>query len=154
MDEPLQRARSLRQNQTDTEQRIWSKLRGRRFAGFKFRRQVPLGHYIVDFVCFDRRVILELDGGQHGEQDAKNYDAERTAWLESQGFRVARIWNHEVWEDDEAVEEFLWQRLHDMVQPNANHPLTPDPSPARGEGSQNSRSWPTAGKGGRNCSQS
>jgi 2-methylaconitate isomerase len=137
MDEPLPRARSLRQNQTDSEQRIWSKLRGRRFDGFKFRRQVPLGRYIVDFVCFDRRVILELDGGQHGEQETKKYDAERTAWLESQSFRVVRIWNHEVWEDEDAVEEFLWQRLHDMAEPNAHQPLTPDPSPARGEGRLN-----------------
>jgi very-short-patch-repair endonuclease len=82
---------------TDAERLLWSVLRNRRFAHFKFRRQVPIGSFIVDFVCFDRRLILELDGGQHKRQT--QYDAERARWLEEQGYRVVRIWNHEFFQD-------------------------------------------------------
>jgi len=134
MDEQLQRARSLRHNQTDAERLLWSKLRNRRFTGFKFRRQFSLGRYIVDFVCFESRLIIELDGGQHSDEAAKNYDAERTAWLEGQGFRVVRFWNHELFQDGDAVEELIWQRLQEVRVSSAGQPLTPDPSPARGEG--------------------
>lgn len=109
MKEPIHRARELRRRMTDAERFIWSKLRNRRFGRFKFRRQVPLGPYIVDFVCLERRLIVELDGGQHARQVA--YDEERTRWLAAQGFRVVRVWNHEVWESEEAVEEFLWREL-------------------------------------------
>jgi very-short-patch-repair endonuclease len=80
MNEPRDRARSLRKNLTDSERLLWAKLRNRRFAGFKFRRQVPLGSFIADFVCFERRLILELDGGQHAQQ--QEYDAARTRWME------------------------------------------------------------------------
>ena len=113
MDEPLKRARELRKGQTDTERRMWSKLRARRFASFKFRRQVPIGKYIADFVCFDRRLIIELDGGQHTVQ--KEYDARRTAWFEAHGFHVVRFWNHEVWEEAEPVEELIWAKLHETT---------------------------------------
>jgi very-short-patch-repair endonuclease len=107
----LHRAKELRQNQTEAEQFVWHQLRDRRFAGFKFRRQVPLGHYIADFVCFDRRLIVELDGGQHNEQSRKQYDAQRSAWLMSQGFVVLRFWNHEVYADWETIEEVIWREL-------------------------------------------
>ncbi len=113
MNESHNRARELRQRQTETERLLWSKLRSRRFDGYKFRRQVPLGSYVVDFVCFERRLIVELDGGQHGEGDVKQYDARRTAWLERHGYRVFRVWNHEVWQDGDAVEEVLWQQLNE-----------------------------------------
>lgn len=105
----LERARQLRRNLTDTERFVWQRLRSRRFAGFKFRRQMPVGPYIVDFVCLSRRLILELDGGQHADQ--KEYDARRTSWLESQGFEVLRFWDHEVLQEWEAVEEAIWRRL-------------------------------------------
>ena len=105
------RARKLRRNLTETERFVWARLRDRRFEDFKFRRQVPLGNYIVDFVCFDCRLIVELDGGQHNEADAREYDAERTCWLEAEGFRVLRFWNHEALDDWEAVEEVIWQVL-------------------------------------------
>ena len=118
------RARELRKNLTDTERLVWAALRGRRFAGFKFRRQMPLGSYIVDFVCLDRRLVIELDGGQHTRQ--ADYDQRRTEWLRSQGFRVVRFWNHEVLQDWETVAEVIWRELQT--------PHTPDPSPARGEG--------------------
>jgi very-short-patch-repair endonuclease len=134
MSKPRERARSLRKNMTDTERLLWCKLRNRRFTGFKFRRQVPLGRFIVDFVCFDRLLIIELDGGQHSEAAARNYDAERTAWLEREGFRVVRFWNHELFEDGDAVEELIWQRLQEVPESVAVPPLTPGPSPTRGEG--------------------
>ena len=105
------RARGLRRNLTETERFVWARLRDRRFEGFKFRRQTPLGDYILDFVCFDCRVIVELDGGQHNEAAAIAYDARRTKWLEVQGFRVLRFWNHEVLQDWETIEEVIWQVL-------------------------------------------
>ncbi|MGC3972104.1 MAG: DUF559 domain-containing protein [Pirellulales bacterium] len=90
---------------------VWFHLRSRRFGKFKFRRQVSLGDYIVDFVCFDQRLIVELDGGQHTLQ--RDYDARRTSWLESQGFCVVRFWNHDVLEDWETVAEAIWRALHE-----------------------------------------
>jgi very-short-patch-repair endonuclease len=105
----LGRARALRRTMTDAERILWSRLRNRRFAHYKFRRQVPLGPFIADFVCFDRRLIVELDGGQHAQQ--KEYDADRTNWLAENGFRVVRFWNHELTLDREAVEELIWSRL-------------------------------------------
>jgi len=107
--EPTERARQLRKNHTDAEQFVWAKLRSRRLGGYKFRRQMPIGPYIVDFVCLEARLILELDGGQHTEQ--KDYDTARTQWFQSQGFEVLRFWNHEVLEDWESVEEVIYGRL-------------------------------------------
>jgi adenine-specific DNA-methyltransferase len=92
---------------------LWSQLRNRRFAQFKFRRQVPLGDFIVDFVCFERRLILEIDGGQHAQQI--EYDAKRTRWLEAIGFRVVRFWNHDLYEASEAVAELIWRKLNEGV---------------------------------------
>ena len=86
-------ARHLRRNMTDVEVRLWNALRGRRFENYKFRRQVPIGKYIVDFVCFEKRVIIELDGSQH--QDSK-HDEVRDAWLKSQGFIILRFWNIDI----------------------------------------------------------
>lgn len=94
-------ARRLRKNPTEAERILWRQLRLRQIEGYKFRRQQPVGQYIVDFVCFEHRLVIELDGGQHSEQVA--YDTERTAWLQTQGFRVLRFWNHEVLRDAEAV---------------------------------------------------
>ena len=110
MDETLRRARSLRKKMTDPERLLWCKLRARRFAKFKLRRQVPLGPFIADFVCFDRKLILELDGGQHTLR--REYDAERTRWLEEHGFRVLRVWNNELRESADAVDELIWRELH------------------------------------------
>ena len=107
--EPTERSRQLRKNLTDAEQFVWTKLRSRRLGGYKFRRQMPIGPYIVDFVCLEARLILELDGGQHTEQ--KDYDTARTQWFQSQGFEVLRFWNHEVLEDWESVEEVIYGRL-------------------------------------------
>ena len=85
---------------TDAERRLWSVLRARQLNGWKFRRQYPLGPYVLDFACFDAKVAVEVDGGQHA---TSNNDAERTAWLEGEGWRVLRFWNNEVLENIEGV---------------------------------------------------
>jgi len=123
---PNERARHLRKNMTDTERFVWHRLRKRQLAHFKFRRQMPLGPFIIDFISLERRVILELDGGQHAE--LAEADQKRTEWLKEQGFRVLRFWNHEVWKDWDAIEQVLWEALE------AGPP--PQPSPARGEGEE------------------
>jgi very-short-patch-repair endonuclease len=99
------RARALRKNLTDAERKLWECLRLCQVEGFKFRRQQPLGLFIVDFVCFEKKLILEIDGGQHTEQVL--YDSERTRWLESQGFRVLRFWNHDVLQETDVVNEMI-----------------------------------------------
>ena len=78
---------------TEPERKLWAALRDRRFEGFKFRRQIPIGRYIVDFICFDRRLIIEVDGGQHSESVR---DGIRDAWLIAQGFRIMRFWNVDI----------------------------------------------------------
>ena len=103
------RAKSLRGNQTDAEWRLWQALRRRRFAGYKFRRQHPLGNYIVDFVCYEKKLIVEADGGQHAEQT--QYDSDRTRWLESQGFKVLRFWNNEILANTESVLEVIHKEI-------------------------------------------
>ena len=97
----LERSRSLRSNQTEAEQRLWYYLRARRFSGLKFKRQKPVGNYIVDFVCFSPKLIVEVDGGQHAEQE--QYDDSRDRWLRNEGFIVLRFWNNQVLGDTEAV---------------------------------------------------
>jgi very-short-patch-repair endonuclease len=91
MDIRLDRRRQLRRASTDAEAALWSRLRGRRFAGLKFRRQHPCGIYIVDFFCADRGLAIEVDGGQHFEANAQAYDARRTRYLASRGVEVVRV---------------------------------------------------------------
>ena len=93
-------ARSLRRNSTEAEKQLWYFIRAKRL-GYKFKRQVPICGYIVDFVCFSKQLIIELDGGQH--QMSKRYDVKRTAVLNARGFKVLRFWNHDVLQDTEAV---------------------------------------------------
>jgi len=95
-----ERARQLRRNSTDAEIALWRLLRSADLAGVKFRRQQPIGPYIVDFVCFSHRLIIECDGGQHAESAA---DAVRDKWLSEQGFRVLRFWNNEILGNREGV---------------------------------------------------
>ena len=106
------RARRLRKDLTDAERRLWSILRGRRLNEFKFRRQQPIGSYIVDFVCFERKLVIEVDGSQHQEQ--VNYDEERTKWLNSQGFEVLRLWNNQVLSDPDSVSEAILLRVRGL----------------------------------------
>jgi very-short-patch-repair endonuclease len=108
----IRRARQLRRTMTEHEQFVWSKLRSRRFSDFKFRRQVPMGSYVADFVCLKQWLIIELDGGQHNAVEGRENDVTRDLWFRNQGFRVLRFWNHEVTEDWEAIEEQIWRELH------------------------------------------
>ncbi len=103
------KARELRKNTTESEQALWKDLRMRQINGYKFRRQQPIGQYIVDFVNFERRVVIELDGGQHSQQVA--YDSKRTVCLEAQGYRVLRFWNNQVLKDVEAVKAVILKAL-------------------------------------------
>ena len=87
-------AKTLRKRLTDAERKLWKFLRAKRIDGYKFRRQEPIGQYIVDFVCHEKRIVLEVDGGQHALN--KESDHERDKWLKEQGYQVLRFWNHEV----------------------------------------------------------
>ena len=105
-----QRARRLRKEQTPVEAILWRRLRGRQFAGFKFRRQLPVKGYIADFCCPERKLILELDGGQHLE--TTDYDRRRTEVLKSWGYKVLRYWNTEVVENLDGVLEEIFTCLN------------------------------------------
>jgi very-short-patch-repair endonuclease len=118
------RARQLRENQTDAERRMWMLLRDRRLAHLKFRRQVSIGHYFVDLLCLQKRLIIELDGGQHNDNPA---DDIRTAWLESQNFKVIRFWNNDVLKNPEGALTSILLALKITPSPPAGE--------GRGEGS-------------------
>ncbi len=118
----LEFARNLRADSTDTERRLWQLLRAHRFLNYKFRRQQPVGPYIVDFICFDAKLVIELDGGQHAE--AKELDQLRDDWLQSEGYRVLRVWNNELLENETGVMEKILEMLT----------LSPTPLPSRERG--------------------
>ena len=102
-------AKSMRTNATDAENLIWQLLRTKRFMNLKFRRQHVIAPYIVDFYCHEIGLVIELDGSQHGTDDAIEYDAERTKFLEALGLKVVRYWNHELLRDNDIVLEDLWR---------------------------------------------
>jgi len=94
-------ARQLRSEMTDAESYLWQRLRSRQIHGLKFRRQHPVGKFILDFACIEAKLIIEVDGGQHNEMQIQ--DNQRTAWLEAQGWKVLRFWNNEVLQNIEGV---------------------------------------------------
>ena len=110
---------------SDAERRLWQQLRRRQLCGCRFRRQHPMGPYIVDFVCIERRLVIEVDGGQHAGH--MKQDARRTAWLESRGFRVLRFWNTEVLQETEVVMEVIAAHLESGWR---GHDKQLSPSPA------------------------
>ena len=105
------RARRLRHNQTEAEHRLWSRLRARQLCEAKFRRQHPIGPFIADFCCLERRLVIELDGGQHAAQ--AEADQRRSAFLERRGYRVLRFWDNQVMAGIEAVLEQIVAVLSD-----------------------------------------
>ena len=102
-------AKKLRTNSTDTEKYLWKYLRGRQLEGFKFRRQHPIGKYIVDFINLERKIIIEVDGGQHLENKK---DKLRDRWLEEQGYKIMRFWDNEVLTNIEGVMESIRKKLY------------------------------------------
>ena len=130
-----EQAKVLRKDMTDAEKRLWYLLRAHRFQSYKFKRQVPIGPFIVDFACMGRRLLIEVDGGQHGESES---DARRDKWLECRGFRVLRFWNNEVLKNTDAVLAVILSAVvADGPSPGAplrgRHPL-----PQAGEGKNES----------------
>src|SRR4051794_962194 len=109
---------------TDVERRLWQALRQKQFGGCRFRRQAPIGPFIVDFVCFERKIVVELDGSQHACN--REQDALRTRWLNTQGFRVLRFWNHEVFEE--------WDGMLEAIALAVQNPPHPSPPPQGGRG--------------------
>src|SRR4030042_6949610 len=105
------RRMELRRNQTDAEKLFWMRLRNRQFYGIKFFRQYSTGPYILDFYCPKLKLAIELDGGQHTHEDNREYDAERSAYLKSQGIDVMRFWNHEVLQDTDSVLAMIAQKI-------------------------------------------
>ena len=106
-----QRVRELRRNQTEAEKILWMKLRNRQVNGVKFRRQQPIGPFIVDFVSLEKKLVIEVDGGQHNLSPTINSDQNRTAYLEEQGFEVLRFWNNDVMKNIESVLERISEIL-------------------------------------------
>lgn len=104
----LEFAKNMRHNATDAEYLMWQLLRNKRFMNLKFRRQHVIKPYIVDFYCHEIGLVIELDGSQHNTEDGKEYDAERTQFLEALGLNVVRYWNHDVLSQTDVVLEDLW----------------------------------------------
>jgi very-short-patch-repair endonuclease len=128
----LKNAKTLRKNMTEAERRLWYYLRAHRFGGYKFKRQVPVGPYVVDFACLSYRLVLEIDGGQHA--DCRR-DAVRGAWLKRDGFQVPRFWNNEVLQQTSSVLQVIVQTLQDIERKSPSPgALRAPPSPLRGEG--------------------
>jgi very-short-patch-repair endonuclease len=105
-------ARNLRRKQTAAERKMWRVLRGRQFENSKFRRQEPIGQYIVDFVSLDRQLIIEIDGGQHNQKVEIEKDEIRTKWLEKKGFKVIRFWNNDVLLNIEGVGIRIYEAIN------------------------------------------
>lgn len=111
-----QLARELRKEATDAERLLWYYLRARRFNNLKFRRQQPIGDYIVDFICFEKKLIIEVDGGQHAENEER--DLERTTWLKQKGYNVIRFWNNDVLHNCRGVLEEIFRHCEELPSLN------------------------------------
>jgi len=127
-------AKNLRSNMTDAERRLWYRLRAHRFVGVKFKRQVPIGPYIVDFACLSRKLVLEIDGGQHADNEA---DRVREQRLREEGFQVLRFWNNDVLKRTDTILELVLAALKQDHQSSPSPgALRAPPSPRWGEGKQ------------------
>jgi very-short-patch-repair endonuclease len=119
-------AKRLRREMTDAERVLWREVRAHSFAGFKFKRQEPLESFVVDFICYEAKLIIEIDGGQHA--DKKEADEGRTRWLESRGYRVLRFWNNDVLKNIEGV----MQEIEKYLPRNSSPSPLPLPRGERG----------------------
>ena len=113
---PTQRSRELRANMTDAERMLWKQLGGRKVAGTRFNRQFPIGPFICDFVSRDAKLVVEVDGGQHAGNELA--DVVRTSFLDQQGYRMIRFWNHDVMANVEGVVAEIDRALTDMPSPD------------------------------------
>jgi very-short-patch-repair endonuclease len=120
--EILEHCRAMRSDPTDAEDRLWRKLRNRQLDGMKFRRQHPIGPYIVDFCCHEANLAIELDGSGHEDSDQADYDRNRSADLQSMGIIVMRFWNHEVRHNLEGVLEAIREVLAHSPSPSGRGP--------------------------------
>ena len=128
----LRAAKLNRSNPTDAEHRLWQLLRAKRLNDWKFRRQPPIGAYRPDFVCHAAKLVVEADGGQHGEMR----DGPRDAWLKSQGFEILRFWNNDILNNEEGVLTTILSALEASAAASSRGGRTPlpNPSPTKGEG--------------------
>jgi very-short-patch-repair endonuclease len=130
---PTSRARYLRRTMPEAQRRLWRLLRDRRLAGYKFRREHPMGPYLLDFYCAEAKLAVELDGGQHGYPQRQQRDLAKESYLASRGVLVKRFWNWQVRQQPEVVKQTLWQLLQQRAPHPENVPVQPQ---AR------SRVWP------------
>jgi very-short-patch-repair endonuclease len=131
---PTKRARELRNNATDAERRLWARLRHRQLGGFKFSRQMDVGPFICDFLCRERGLVVELDGGQHADRAAE--DERRTAFLNGEGLTVLRFWNNDVFDNVDGVLQAILLKL-EQLPPKFERPPLPlagGDEPRSGEG--------------------
>jgi very-short-patch-repair endonuclease len=131
LDHRVPRARKLRRDVTEAERKLWQHLRSLRAEGTHFRRQATIGPYFADFASHQQRIVIEVDGGQHGEADRIERDAQRTSYLEKQGYRVLRFWNNDVLSNVEGIMECICAALYDAA-PQRPPPLTPPRHASRG----------------------
>ena len=117
MDNKIILARNLRKNSTIQERRLWNLLKNRQFHNLKFKRQQPIGKYIVDFVCKEEKIIIEIDGGQHNTIENIQLDKERTDYLQNLGYKVIRFWNNEIYENIDGV----ILKLEEEINPHQEH---------------------------------
>lgn len=130
LEQTLKFAKQLRQNSTDTENILWHVLRNKQLYGLKFRRQQPIGKYIADFVCLDKKIIIELDGSGHLTESQNNHDSERDKFLFDSGFKVIRVYNNDVFSNLEGVVDHILNNIEGVYP-------SPQPSPSGGEGAVN-----------------
>jgi very-short-patch-repair endonuclease len=121
-DKRVPRARSLRRAMTDAERKLWWHLRGLQISGTHFRRQATIGPYFADFACHDCKLVIEVDGGGHAEENRIAADGARTRFLSSPGYRVLRFWNNDVLKETDAVMSEIYQALNGQMRGIAAHP--------------------------------
>jgi len=126
MNNQIEKSRQLRKNMTPQERKLWCIIRNRQFFGYRFRRQFPLGQYIVDFICREKKIIIEIDGGQHNEIKNIQYDNERTEYLILEGYKVLRFWNNDIDKNIGGV----YEKLKEAFEIEGNI-TPPQPSPSR-----------------------